>query len=78
MSIHVDKIKDKSKQEPRQRALGLDGIRFNLQTALERLERVYQIESKLAQIENRVAGAARTTIDVDRALMISFRISRRS
>ncbi|MFY9984845.1 MAG: hypothetical protein WAK31_08800 [Chthoniobacterales bacterium] len=54
MSI-VDKIKEKVSKSS-QRALGLDGIRFNLQTALERLERVYQIESKLAQIENRVAG----------------------
>jgi FkbM family methyltransferase len=34
-----------------QRALGLDGIRFNLQVALERLEELYQMEGSLARIE---------------------------
>jgi FkbM family methyltransferase len=34
-----------------QRALGLDGIRFNLQVALERLERLYQIESDLSELK---------------------------
>jgi FkbM family methyltransferase len=33
-----------------QRALGLDGIRFNLQVALEKLEKLYQIESDLSKI----------------------------
>jgi FkbM family methyltransferase len=34
-----------------QRALGLDGIRFNLQVALERLEKLYQIEGNLAELK---------------------------
>src|SRR5258708_24517978 len=34
-----------------QRALGLDGIRFNLQVALERLERLYQIEGTLSDLK---------------------------
>jgi hypothetical protein len=55
MSV-IQKIKDKISSAS-QRALGLDGIRFNLQTALEKLDRLHQIESKLAQIE---ASNART------------------
>jgi FkbM family methyltransferase len=34
-----------------QRALGLDGIRYNLQVALERLERVYHIEGSLSELK---------------------------
>jgi FkbM family methyltransferase len=34
-----------------QRALGIDGIQFNLQVALERLERLYQIEGELAELK---------------------------
>ena len=33
-----------------QRALGLDGIRFNLQVALERLEKLYQMDAQLAEL----------------------------
>jgi hypothetical protein len=38
-----------------QRALGIDGIRFNLQVALERLERIHEVESKLAELLSRSA-----------------------
>jgi len=34
-----------------QRALGLDGIRFDLQVALERLERISEIESTLSELK---------------------------
>jgi hypothetical protein len=49
MSI-LSKIKD-SISSASQRALGIDGIRFNLQVALERLDRIYQVEGRLAQLE---------------------------
>jgi len=55
MSI-VHKIKDELSNRS-QKALGLDGIRYNLQLVLEKLERLYQIEGKLAQLE---ANSART------------------
>src|ERR1700760_1747944 len=51
MSI-LRKIKD-TLSSTSQRALGIDGIRFNLQAALERLERIYEIESKLAELQSR-------------------------
>jgi hypothetical protein len=44
-----------------QRALGIDAVRFNTQVALERLERIYQIESKLAGLEARSATTEATT-----------------
>jgi hypothetical protein len=44
-----------------QRALGIDAIHFNTQVALERLERIYQIESKLADLEARSAATESTT-----------------
>src|ERR1700758_4259814 len=50
----VQKIKD-ALTSAAQKALGIDGIRFSLQVALERLERIYDIESKLAQLESRSA-----------------------
>src|SRR5215469_9322617 len=34
-----------------QRALGLDGIRFNLQVVLEKLEKLHQIEADLSEIK---------------------------
>lgn len=49
MSI-VRKIKEEVSGTS-QRALGLDGIRFNLQVALERLERLYQIEGDLSELK---------------------------
>jgi len=55
MSI-IGKIKDALSRSS-QRALGLDAIRFNVQVALERLEKLYQIEGKLAELE---AISART------------------
>jgi|GEM_PF-2621713 len=54
MSI-LRKIKD-TLSSTSQRALGIDGIRFNLQVALERLERIYEIESKLAELQSRSAS----------------------
>jgi hypothetical protein len=54
MSI-LAKIKDRLSRTS-QRALGIDGIRFNLQTALERLERIYEVESKLAELQSRSAS----------------------
>jgi hypothetical protein len=59
MSI-VQKIK-KYISSVSQRALGIDGVRFNTQVALERLERIYQIESKLAGLEARSATTEATT-----------------
>jgi hypothetical protein len=55
MSI-LAKIKEKISSTG-QRALGLDAVRFNLQIALERLERLYQIEGKLAELEATSARA---------------------
>ena len=49
MSI-VGKIKD-TISSTSQRALGLDGIRFQLGVALERLERLYHLEGKLASLQ---------------------------
>jgi FkbM family methyltransferase len=49
MSI-VRKIKEEVSGTS-QRALGLDGIRFNLQVVLEKLEKLYQIESDLSEIK---------------------------
>lgn len=49
MSI-VHRIKDELSNRS-QKALGLDGIRYDLQLVLEKLERLYQIEGKLAQLE---------------------------
>src|SRR5258708_18813907 len=49
MSI-VDKIKGELSNRS-QKALGLNGIRYDLQVALERLERIYQVEGRLAQLE---------------------------
>lgn len=46
----VRKIKDQITSTS-QKALGIDGLRFNLQVALEKLERIYQVEAKLAQLE---------------------------
>jgi FkbM family methyltransferase len=46
----VRKIKDEVSSTS-QRALGLDGIRFNLQVALERLEKLYQMEGTLAELK---------------------------
>jgi hypothetical protein len=39
-----------------QEALGIDKIRFNLQVALEKLERIYEVESKLAGLQSRSAS----------------------
>jgi hypothetical protein len=55
MSI-LAKIKEKISSTG-QRALGLDAVRFNLQIALERLERLYQIEGNLAELEATSARA---------------------
>ena len=44
-----------------QRALGIDAIRFNLQVALERLERIYEVESKLAELQSRSASIEANT-----------------
>ena len=49
MSI-VRKIKEEVSGTS-QRALGLDGIRFHLQVALERLEKLYRIESDVSEIK---------------------------
>jgi hypothetical protein len=59
MSI-VQKIKEQISSAS-QRALGIDAIRFNSQVALERLERIYQLESKLAALEARSASVETTT-----------------
>jgi hypothetical protein len=53
----VQKIKD-ALTGALQKALGIDGIRFNLQVALERLERIHDIESKLVHLESRIASAS--------------------
>jgi hypothetical protein len=39
-----------------QKALGIDSIRFNLQVALEKLERIHEVESKLAELQSRSAS----------------------
>jgi hypothetical protein len=39
-----------------QKALGIDRIRFNLQVALEKLERIHEVESKLAELQSRSAS----------------------
>jgi FkbM family methyltransferase len=49
MSI-VRKIKEEVSGTS-QRALGLDGIRFNLQVALERLEKLYDVQSDLSELK---------------------------
>jgi len=49
MSI-VRKIKEEVSRTG-QRALGLDGISFQLQVVLEKLERLHQIESDLSEIK---------------------------
>jgi hypothetical protein len=54
MSI-LRKIKDQLSSTA-QKALGIDGIRFNLQVALERLERIHEVESKLAELQSRSAN----------------------
>lgn len=54
MSI-VRKIKEEVSGTS-QRALGLDGIRFNLQVALQRLERLSQIESELSELKGMSKG----------------------
>jgi len=46
----VSKLKEQISNTS-QRALGLDAIRFNLQVALERLERLYQIEGEVAELK---------------------------
>ncbi len=52
-----------------QEALGVDKIRFNLQVALEKLERIYEVESKLAEEQSRSASieAKCTTIEANSA-----------
>jgi hypothetical protein len=53
MSI-LGKIKDQISRIG-QRALGIDGVRYDLQVALERLERLNQIQSKLVELESKTA-----------------------
>jgi hypothetical protein len=53
----VQKIKD-ALTSAVQKALGIDGIRFNLQVALERLERIHDIENKLVHLESRIASTS--------------------
>jgi hypothetical protein len=53
MSI-LGKIKDQISRIG-QRRLGIDGVRYDLQVVLERLERLNQIQSKLAEIESSTA-----------------------
>jgi hypothetical protein len=63
MSI-VTKIKDALSAAAR-RALGIDGIRFQLQVAMERLERIYGIESKLAELQSRTGSIDTRTATID-------------
>lgn len=63
MSI-VTKIKD-ALSATAQRALGIDGIRFQLQVAMERLERIYGIESKLAELQSRTGSIDTRTATID-------------
>lgn len=63
MSI-VTRIKD-ALTATAQRALGIDGIRFQLQVALERLERIYGIESKLAELQSRTSSVDTRTASID-------------
>ena len=52
-----------------QKALGIDRIRFNLQVALEKLERIYEVESKLADLQSRSVSieARSATIEANSA-----------
>jgi hypothetical protein len=54
MSI-LRKIKDRLSSTA-QKALGIDGIRYSLQVALEKLERIHEVESKLAELQCRSAS----------------------
>jgi len=63
MSI-IQKTKD-ALTSTTQKALGIDGIRFNLQVALERLERIYELESKIAELQSRNASIDARTASID-------------
>jgi hypothetical protein len=63
MSI-IQKTKD-ALTSTTQKALGIDGIRFNLQVALERLERIYELESKITELQSRNASIDARTASID-------------
>ena len=63
MSI-VQKIKDRLAGAS-QRALGIDGIRYSLQVALEKLDRLYQIEGKLAELEAKSLQIDSRAVQID-------------
>jgi hypothetical protein len=48
-----------------QEALGIDNIRFNLQVALEKLERIHEVESKLAELQSRSASIEATSASIE-------------